>query len=125
MRDLCASSERVLSKHQKQVTRFYKKEINVLLKSEQAKSYQKRLQKNKDRLFVFLEGDGIPWNNNNAENAVKAFVYRRRQNGPFAKTTIDGYLRLLSISQTLKYRDRSFLEFLRSGETDIDKFCKT
>jgi hypothetical protein len=29
-------------------------------------------------LFTFLDHDGVPWNNNNAEHAVKAFAYYRR-----------------------------------------------
>jgi len=28
-------------------------------------------------LFTFLEHDGVPWNNNNAEHAIKAFVRLR------------------------------------------------
>ena len=35
------------------------------------KGYQKRFGKYGDRLFTFLSHDGVPWNNNLAENAVK------------------------------------------------------
>ncbi len=35
-----------------------------------------------DKLFVFLDYDGVPWNNNNAENAIKLFASRRRMMGP-------------------------------------------
>jgi hypothetical protein len=38
-------------------------------RSELALSYQKRLVKNRDKLFTFLDYDGVPWNNNNAECA--------------------------------------------------------
>jgi len=31
-----------------------------------------RLDKDRDKLFTFLSYDGIPWNNNNAEHAIKA-----------------------------------------------------
>ena len=33
------------------------------------------------------------------------------------------FLVLLSVYQTLRYRGLSFWQFLRSGETDIDKFA--
>ena len=42
-------------------------------------------------------------------------------------TTVDGlrdYLVLLSICETCKYKNVDFLEFLRSGSKDIDKFGK-
>ena len=29
-------------------------------------------------MFTFLDFDDVPWNNNNAEHAVKAFVSLRR-----------------------------------------------
>ena len=36
-----------------------------------------RLEKNRDKFFTFLNFDGVPWNNNNAEHAVKAFAALR------------------------------------------------
>ena len=36
-----------------------------------------RLLKNEDKLFTFIHHDGVPWNNNNAENAIKRFAYYR------------------------------------------------
>jgi len=33
---------------------------------------------NRDKLFTFLDYDGVPWNNNNAEHAIKAFARVRR-----------------------------------------------
>jgi hypothetical protein len=29
-----------------------------------------KIEKNRDRLFTFLDFDNVPWNNNNAEHAV-------------------------------------------------------
>ena len=37
----------------------------------------KAFRKNRDKLFTFLAHDGVPWNNNNAEHAVKGFAYYR------------------------------------------------
>ena len=55
---------------------------------------------------------------------MKAFVMRRKSCGAFAREDrIEGYLILLSLFQTLRYRGISFLEFLQSGETDVDRFC--
>jgi len=116
-------TKRHLNKHREDVDRYYSGVLGTEFGSERARYYQRRLRAYRDRLFVFLERDGIPWNNNNGENVIKTFVQRRRPNGAFAKDRIDEYLVLLSVYQTLCYRDASFLEFLRSGETDIDKFC--
>jgi hypothetical protein len=75
------------------------------------------------KLFAFLDYDGIPWNNNNAENAVKQFASRRKLMGtPFTEAGLRDYLILLSIYQTLRYRNASFWQFLLSGETDIGAF---
>jgi hypothetical protein len=73
-------------------------------------------------LFTFLDYDGIPWNNNNAEHAIKAFVGLRNIIG--GSSTAKGlreYLVLLSVSETCKYKGVSFLDFLLSQESDVDK----
>ena len=92
--------------------------------TEVAAGYKKRFEKNRDRLFTFLDHDGVPWNNNNAEHAIKAFA--RLRNAIGAKSTPKGikeYLVLLSISETCRYKGVGFLHFLRSGEMDIDAFA--
>jgi hypothetical protein len=71
-------------------------------------------------LFTFLDFDGVPWNNNNAEHAVRAFTRLRNM---MTSSTVKGtkdYAVLLSIQQTLKYRNLNFLEFLRSGSKTIE-----
>lgn len=42
-----------------------------------AQKYQKRIQKSGAKLFTFLDHDGVPWNNNNAEHAIKRFAKYR------------------------------------------------
>jgi predicted RecB family nuclease len=112
-----------LNKHQKDVDRFFAAESRAAYGSETARHYQHRLLKYRDKLFTFLAHDGVPWNNNNAENAVKQFASRRKTIGqPFTEAGIHDYLLLLSIYQTLRYRNASFWRFLLSGETDIDVF---
>ena len=51
-------------------------------RSRVAIALQKRLLKTQNKLFEFLKHDGVPWNNNNAEHAVKHFAkYRRMVKG--------------------------------------------
>jgi hypothetical protein len=74
--------------------------------------------------FSRFSYDGIPWNNNNAEHAVKHFAkYRRLANGRFAVEGLRDYLKLLSVYVTCKYKAVSFLEFLLSKGRDIDAFA--
>ena len=54
--------------------------------SEVTQGYTKRLLKYQDKLFTFLNHDGVPWNNNNAERAVKKFAdYRELVDGQFSE----------------------------------------
>src|SRR5260370_851721 len=68
---------RHLRKHRASVDRFYKEMFNRTYETDIAVGYQRRFEKARDRLFTFLEHDGIPWNNNNAEHAIKAFARLR------------------------------------------------
>jgi predicted RecB family nuclease len=112
-----------LGKHKKDVDRYYATEAAVVYGSETAQHYQKRVVKYRDKLFTFLDHDGVPWNNNNAENAIKRFASRRRLMGAaFSESGIRAYLLLLSIYQTLRYRNLSFWQFLLSRERDIEAF---
>ena len=116
---------RFLRKHRKEVTKYFRKFVECACQSDLAKKYQDRLLKNKNRLFTFLEYDGIPWNNNNAENAIKAFAKMRRTSD--TGVTVEGLNRtllLLSIAQTLKYKNMSFLDFLKSGERSLETYLK-
>ena len=65
----------------------------------------------------------MPWNNNNAEHAIKPFAYYREvADGQITEAGLTDYLVLLSVYQTCKYKGVSFLKFLLSRETDIDVF---
>ena len=90
-----------------------------------AEGYQKRLRKNEGRLFTFLDHDGVPWNNNTAEHAIKAFArFRELYDGQMSEEGLSDYLVLLSVQQTCKYRGVSFLKFLLSREEDVAAFCE-
>ena len=98
---------------------------NIGYHSDVAEKYRKRFLKYRDKLFTFLDYDGVPWNNNNAEHAVKHFAkYRRISNGQMTANGLQPYLILLSIYQTCVYKGVSFLRFLLSGEKDVDAFAE-
>ena len=88
--------------------------------TEVAAGYKKRFERNTGKLFTFLDHDGVPWNNNNAEHAIKAFARLRRSiGGKSSARGIRDYLVLLSISETCKCKGVDFLHFLQSGRVDI------
>src|SRR5262249_60476642 len=87
--------------------------------------YQTRFVKNEARLFTFLDHDGVPWNNNNAEHAIKQFAYyREATDGQMKESGLSDYLVLLGVYQTCKYRGVNFLEFLLSQEDDVEVFSR-
>src|SRR5262245_33874231 len=67
-----------LRKHRTDVERFYRRIFKRDYKSDAARKCKDRFEKNQNNLFTFLEHDGVPWNNNNAEHAIKAFARLRR-----------------------------------------------
>jgi Transposase IS66 family len=90
------------------------------LTSDVALHYQKRIVKYGDRLFTFLAYDGVPWNNNNAEHAIKRFALLRQViAGVSTASGIRDYLVLLSICETLRRKNLSFLDFLVTGDYDL------
>ena len=115
--------KRNLSKHRREIQNYFSKLNITEFETELASGYQKRLFKNKEKLFTFIEYDGIPWNNNNAENAVKSFAYSRTLTKNQRKEKgMSDYLVWLSILQTCKYRGINFFEFLKSGKLSIFEF---
>jgi hypothetical protein len=105
-----------LKKHLVQVARFFHILDRTDYQSDVAVKCKDRFDKNRDKLFTFLKYDGIPWNNNNAEHAIKAFARLRDVvSGTSTEKGIEEYLTLLSICQTCKYSAVDFLDFLRSG----------
>jgi len=73
-----------------------------------------------------LKHDGVPWNNNNAEHAIKAFAMLRHViKGVTSEKGLRDYLVMLSICETCKCKKVDFLDFLLSGEKDIGAFVKS
>lgn len=113
-----------LSRHKEDVACFFSYLSAQAFGSQVAQGYQKRMLKYRDKLFVFLDHDGIPWNNNNAENAIKPFASRRKIiQASFSERGLQDYLLFLSIAQTCRNKNLSFLRFLLSGKHDIDAFA--
>ena len=94
--------ERVYQKHI--VDRAYTSDITI--------KYQKRLQRYRDSLFTFLDEDGIPWQNNMAERALRHLAVQRKISGSFFERVTHHFLLLLGIAQTCRFQDKSFLKFL-------------
>ncbi len=117
--------KRHLNKHCDEARRFFAMLSGKRFSSEIAQGYQRRLSKYEDKLFTFLKYDGVPWNNNNAENAVKRFAYLRRViGGSSTEEGIKEYLVLLSIRETLRRKSISFLEFLLARQRDLVSFLR-
>jgi uncharacterized protein (TIGR03067 family) len=116
---------RHLRRHQRGVDKYLQSLATRNFRSEAAEALRGRLLKYRDKLFTFLGHDGVPWNNNNAENAVRQFAYYRDGNpGRLKEPGLKDYLVLLSLYQTCRYRGVSFLKFLLSKERDLDAFCQ-
>jgi len=116
---------RHLHKHQKEVDRFYRTTIEgVESTCEIVAKYQKRFLRFRESIFRFLNVDGLPWNNNTAEQAIRHLAIQRKISGSFSATGADEYLRLLGISQTCRFQDKSFLKFLLSGEKAVDEYVQ-
>jgi hypothetical protein len=97
--------KRRLQKHKADVAHFFRALESRVYRSELAESYQKRFLKNEGKLFVFLDHDSVPWNNNPAEHAVKGYAYHRElYDGMMKMEGLSDYIVLLSVYQTCKYR---------------------
>ena len=107
---------RHLNKHRLQAERFCDQIIAEEFSSDAAKNYARRIAKYRGYLFAFLAYDGIPWNNNNAEHAIKGFAkFRRFSNGVVTEDSVSDYLVILSICLTCEYRGIEFLKVLLGG----------
>lgn len=115
--------KRNLNKFRKPVKFFYEKHIlKTTYKSDITTKYQKRFKRYKESLFTFLKYDGVPWNNNMAERALRHIAVQRKISGSFSVNGMVGYLRMLGVMQSCRFQNKPFLKFLMSGEQDVDLF---
>jgi Transposase IS66 family len=118
--------KRHLQKFSKQIDQFYERVItDRTYRSELTMKYQSRFKRYRQSLFTFIEHDGIPWNNNMAERAIRHLAVQRKISGSFFKSVAPQYLLMLGITQTCRFQEKSLLKFLMSGEKDIDMFKET
>jgi hypothetical protein len=112
--------KRHLGKHKPSVERFLNEVASQECTTEVVRALKNRIIRNRDRLFAFLDYDNVPWNNNSAEHAIKVFVRIRNQMTISSPKGTGEYCILLTVHQTLHRRGVGFLDFLRSGKTEID-----
>ena len=109
-----------LQKHKASAMKFVEEVVGRSVSSVAAKKYQSRIDKYGKRLFTFLDYDGVPWNNNYAEHAIKAFArYRRFADGRFTPKSLTDYLTILSVFQTCERRGGQVWKFLVTGGTSF------
>jgi predicted RecB family nuclease len=82
-----------LCKHQRSIGRFFDTIAKQLFRSEVAEGYRLRILKNRTKLFTFIDHDNVPWNNNNAEHAIKHFAnFREYADGLVTESGLNDYL---------------------------------
>ena len=110
-------------KFDKQVDRFYATVIEGREYTlDVTKTYKKRFLRYRESLFRFLDEDGIPWNNNMAERAIRHLAVQRKISCTLYPRGAIDYLVLLGIAQTCRFQKKSFLHFLLSEQIDVDQF---
>ena len=116
---------RYLHKHKPSAERFLRSLATAEFVSPVAQKYQKRFQKSGAKLFTFLDHDGVPWNNNNAEHAIKRFAkYRRDADGRFTERSLQEYLVLATVFETCELNNVNVLKFTLSKETTLEGLLK-
>ena len=61
-----------LKKHKRSVTKFIQYVVTTNFSSYISKQYQKRIGKYRDRLFTFLDYDGVPWNKSKPRSNISS-----------------------------------------------------
>lgn len=111
---------RYLRRHKRAVGKFFKLVRESRWQTDVACKFARRFLKNREKLFVFLDCDDVPWNNNCAEHAIQRFAkYRATANGRNRESALSDYLVLLSVALTCEYRGANVLRFLISGERSL------
>ena len=119
--DCYGLKRRHLAKHKREVDRFLKLMDVLKPDSEIVEKYRNRFLKYWPKMFTFLDFDGVPWNNNNAEHAIKRFAkYRRNADGCYTERSLKEYLILASVLETCEFNKVNVLKFLLSKETTLD-----
>jgi transposase len=76
------------------------------------KRFVKRLRREKDMLFTFLEEKDVDWNNNRAERAIRpSVVIRKITYGNQSTNGADVHKVLMSVTETCKLRRMNFYDY--------------
>jgi len=112
---------RHLQKHKIEVRRFLTQLSATNYSSENVTKYKKRFEKGGQKMFTFLDYDGVPWNNNNAEHAIHRFAkHRRNADGLFTEETLAEYLVMSTVFETCEFNNVNVLRFLLSKINTLD-----
>ena len=112
---------RHLLKHKKEVLRFLAHLSKTNFTSEIVIKYKKRFDKSGAKMFTFLDYDGVPWNNNNAEHAIHRFArHRRNADGRFTEETLAEYLVIATVFETCEFNKVNVLQFMLSKVNTLD-----
>jgi hypothetical protein len=115
--------QKFLQSHESEVAEFADFLAHKFFSSDAAESLRERLLKCWGKLFTFIHHDGVSWNNNYAENAIRYFAYyREKVKGVMTTDGLREYLVLLSLFQTCRFRGISFLKFMLSRDVDLAGF---
>ncbi|MGD0919269.1 MAG: TM0106 family RecB-like putative nuclease [Thermodesulfobacteriota bacterium] len=116
---------RHLHKHEPAVFQFLDSVVSRDFSSELANKYKKKFQKSGAKMFTFLDHDGVPWNNTNAEQAIRRFAkFRTHANGRFTERSLKEYLVLVSVFETCEFNNVNVLKFLLSEKTTLEGLFK-
>ena len=87
-----------LNKYNKDVERLLGQLTDFRFQSEIGLYYQERFNRNRDKLFAFINYDNVSWNNNNAERAIKLLAtHTNRKINLFSENRMREYLQIMSI----------------------------
>ena len=82
----------------------------------------KRLRREKDHLFTFLEVKGVEWHNNSAERGIRPCVILRNNSyGSRSEEDVAAIAVLMSVKQTCKAKKDNFLDVMH---TYLIKTCQ-
>ena len=114
-----------LQKYNKDVEKLLTKIDKYRFQSEIGLYYQERFNRNKDKLFLFINYDNVSWNNNNAERAIKLLATHTNRNIKlFSENRMREYSQIMSIYPTCVYNNVSFLQFMLSQKRDLSKYVQ-
>jgi len=100
------------------VCKEVQKDMTALLDKEwtdeDAIRISKELRKRQDMLFTFMEYEGVPWHNNDAERAIRQGVLHRKiSGGRRTWTGAEIFEVVLSVYETTKKRGQRFMGMLK------------